>query len=100
MSTRKVVLAMLVASLLGSVPETARAGRMLGFSRNMVVIAPYAYGAPGAAGYYPPYLPYEPGAYFRPRPFVYGGPAYLPGANWRDDWYDATRTKVHGYTLR
>jgi hypothetical protein len=109
MSSAKVgVAALVVAAVLGSSPEPARAGRLLGFSRNVVVVAPYGYGVPGyyaspyygAPAYYPPYLPYEPGAYFRPRPFVYGGPEYLPGANWRDNWYDATRTKVHGYTLR
>ena len=68
-----------------------------------VVVGPYYSGFPGyyaVPGYYPPYVAYEPGAYFRPRPYVYGGPEYLPGANWRDNWYDATRKKVHGFTLR
>jgi sterol desaturase/sphingolipid hydroxylase (fatty acid hydroxylase superfamily) len=100
MSSIKLVLA---AAALGAamLAGRAEAARLLGFERNVVVVAPYAYGAPRGYPAYAPYLPYEPGAYFRPRPYGLAGvPAYQPGANWRDDWYDATRTKVHGYTLR
>jgi hypothetical protein len=84
----------------------AMAGRLLGFERNTIVVAPWsAYGVPAWYPPYPPYLTYAPGAYFRPPPLwsppFYGtSPEYVPGANWRDNWYDATRTKVHGYTLR
>ncbi|HWP65105.1 MAG TPA: hypothetical protein VNO26_04220 [Candidatus Limnocylindria bacterium] len=95
MSLRSLSAAILLAVVLA---EPAAAGRVLGFRRTVTVIAP-AYSAPL---WYPPYaaLPYG-GAYLQPAPFAYGwGPAYVPGANWRDSWYDATRTKVHGYTLR
>jgi len=92
--------AALSAVLLGAaLVEPAVAGRLLGFERTPVVVAPWA--AYGMPVWYPPYLPYDSAAYFRPRPFLYGtSPEYVPGANWRDNWYDATRTKVHGYTLR
>jgi len=95
------------AILLGvALVEPAMAGRLLGFERNTIVVTPgYAYGVPPWYQPYPPYLTYAPGTYFRPPPFwsppFYGtSPEYVPGANWRDNWYDATRTKVHGYTLR
>ena len=74
------------------------ADRFPGFGRDVVVTYP-AYAAPV---WYPqpyPYAAYGPGAYFGQPPIVYA-PEYIPGANWRDNWYDATRTKVHGYTLR
>jgi len=109
MSSAKIALIAIILglSVVGS-PEPAVARRLLGFERNVVVGpyysgVPYYSGFPGfyaVPGYYPPYGVYEPGAYFRPRPYVYGGPEYLPGANWRDNWYDATRKKVHGFTLR
>ena len=96
MSLKSVAAIVLLAVALA---EPAMAERLLGFGERTVVLAPWSpYGVPV---WYPPYLPYEPGAYFRPPPFAYGlSPEYVPGANWRDNWYDATRTKVHGYTLR
>ena len=94
MSLKSIAAAVVLA---GALAEPAMAGRLLGFERNVVVLP--AYGMPG---WYPPYAPYPyapygAGPYFMAPPVVYGPPY---GANWRDNWYDATRTKVHGYTLR
>jgi hypothetical protein len=91
MSLKSVAAAVVLAA---SLAQPALADRFLGFERS-VVVAPL----------YPPYAPYVPyaaPAYVAPSPYFYGyGPGYVPfGANWRDNWYDATRTKVHGYTLR
>ena len=101
MSRKSVAAAVLLAA---SLAQPAMADRFVGFGRN-VVIAPLApYGAPVWYPPYAPYVPYAPAAYFAPSPYAYYGygfsPEYVPGANWRDNWYDATRTKVHGYTLR
>ena len=101
MSLKSVAAAVLLAA---SLAQPALADRFLGFDRS-VVVAPFpAYGAPVWYPPYAPYVPYAAPAYVAPSPYFYGygvGPGYVPfGANWRDNWYDATRTKVHGYTLR
>jgi len=86
--------------LVAGLAQPALADRWVGFGRNVVIapMAPYA-----APLWYPPYAPYAAGPYYG-APYPYYGyavsPEYVPGANWRDNWYDATRTKVHGYTLR
>ena len=94
MSLKSVAAAVLLAA---SLAQPALADRFVGFGRS-VVVAPFAaYGVPIL---YPPYAPYVPYASpYVAAPYFYS-PEYIPGANWRDNWYDATRTKVHGYTLR
>ena len=92
MSIKSVAAAVLLAA---SLAQPALADRFAGFGRGVVVAPVASYGAPV---FYPPYVPYAvpyvaPSPYFYPYPLDYG-------ANWRDNYYDATRTKVHGYTLR
>ena len=95
MSLKSIAAAVLLAA---SLAQPALADRFVGFGRN-VIVAPFApYAAPV---FYPPYAPYVPYAapYVAPSPYFYPYPLDY-GANWRDNYYDATRTKVHGYTLR
>jgi len=84
--------------LTASLAQPALADRFVGFGRNVIVapVAPYA-----APVFYPPFQAYVPYAnpYFAAAPYFYPYPLDY-GANWRDNYYDATRTKVHGYTLR
>ena len=95
MSLKSIAAAVLLAA---SLAQPALADRFVGFGRNVIVapVAPYA-----APVFYPPYAPYVPYAapYVAPTPYFYPYPLDT-GANWRDNYYDATRTKVHGYTLR
>jgi hypothetical protein len=96
---RRSINAVVVAVGLAMLAEPALAQCRFGFERNAIIAPSSPYGVPVR---YPPYVaPYGPGAYPWPAPVAYGfSPEYLLGANWRDNWYDATHTKVHGYTLR
>lgn len=93
MSLRSIAAGVVLAAALA---QPALANRFIGFGRDVVVVPFPAYGAPA---FYPPYAPYVPYA----APYAAPVPYFYPldyGANWRDNYYDATRTKVHGYTLR
>jgi hypothetical protein len=94
MSLKSFAVAIVLAAALA---QPALADRWLGFERKVVIapVAPYA-----APVWYPPYAAYSPYPYYA-APYPYAGYAVpVPyGANWRDNWYDATHTKVHGYSL-